>query len=588
MKLRLSVIRFAVLASLFFVIFRLVFKFFFGGAPSAGTPLPSLPAISLPAPFSHIQLFGPVTIEGLYQTVLMSLPFALVILGFGFLSSLIDPVKLQAYAIRRNLPPLFRALGISVSAIPALVASAREIRKNNLLRGNERWLSYLVPILETSIERAFALAASLELASRQLVQQQSQIAIRAKDFAVGDLYFGDIGIEGPGAFVLTGPNGSGKSTLLRAFVGLASEFDGRATTGRAEIYGLDVTKTSLAQLASLVAYVPQNPRFSLVGSTIAEELSLRNAQFTSRFSAERELAGLSEGESRIFSIELALGANPRILLLDEPFTSLDHQERNTLLGLIRTEAKQRVVVIATPDLEGLSFDNNAVCQISNNGITNGAFTEEIQPDSASYPAPGPTVALEAAGLVAEFGSRTLFRDLSITANEYSITAIIGRNGSGKSTLLSMLANEKARLVPESFRDFFVSDSLSAELSYSDKVSNQSAGFTSSIFFSILNGALNQDSDKLLQTHPRDLSDGTQLALATAIQLAHKPTAILIDEPTRGFDLIARDSVARVLKCVAETGTAVVFATHDQQLLSIAHRVLELREQQLQEVAIASS
>lgn len=588
MKIRFSVLGLAFLASLFFVIFRVGYKVIFGGTGGTGTQLPALPAISLPAPFSHIQLFGPVTLEGISQTVVLAAPFAFVIFCFGFVSALIDPVKLNAVVQRRNFPPLIKSLGISLSTLPALIAASKSIRNNNYLRGNKHIVSYLVPILEHSIERAFALAANLELAARKPISATSDIAIRARQLKIDELAIGNLEISGPGIYFLTGANGAGKSSLLRSLAGLASQFDGRDISGSVEIFGLDVKLTPLLQLASVISYVPQNPRISMVGATVADELELRKLKLSSRFSLDSELAGLSEGEARMFSIELALSSDPKILLLDEPFTSLDDQEENAIFELIQNEAKKRVILIAIPDLEGIRIAASKTFQISKQGIADGAFSADLEKDTAIYPGPGPEIVLWANELEAKFGSRVLFQGLGFTAQKSSITAIVGHNGSGKSTLLSMLAGNNARLVPENFRDFFVADSLENELAFSDKVAKQAAGFTGSLFFSILNGALNQETEKLLQTHPRDLSEGTQLALAIAIQLAHKPTAILIDEPTRGFDLIARDSVARILKCVAETGTAVIFATHDKKLEKIAHRVLELKAGQLSEVSVAKA
>ena len=95
------------------------------------------------------------------------------------------------------------------------------------------------------------------------------------------------------------------------------------------------------------------------------------------------------------------------------------------------------------------------------------------------------------------------------------------------------------------------------------------------FWSIL---ATEESSELLSVHPRDLSAGTQVALAIALQLAWKPQVILIDEATRGLDAVAHTAMAEVLGCVAETGTAVLFASHDEAFVSdLGCRVLAIRE-----------
>ena len=57
--------------------------------------------------------------------------------------------------------------------------------------------------------------------------------------------------------------------------------------------------------------------------------------------------------------------------------------------------------------------------------------------------------------------------------------------------------------------------------------------------------------------------------------------MLIDEPTRGLDSVARTAMAEVLRCVVETGTAVLFASHDEQFVSgVGCPVFAIREGEL--------
>ena len=58
----------------------------------------------------------------------------------------------------------------------------------------------------------------------------------------------------------------------------------------------------------------------------------------------------------------------------------------------------------------------------------------------------------------------------------------------------------------------------------------------------------------------------------------EPQVVLIDEPTRGLDAVSREAMAEVMRCVAETGTAVLFASHDEAFVSdLGCRVLAIRE-----------
>ena len=79
-------------------------------------------------------------------------------------------------------------------------------------------------------------------------------------------------------------------------------------------------------------------------------------------------------------------------------------------------------------------------------------------------------------------------------------------------------------------------------------------------------------------HPRDLSAGERRILAIALQTMDHPQVLLIDEPTRGLDPAARAAVSAALRAAADSGTAVLIATHD---LDFAHglgaRILPMRD-----------
>ncbi|MEL0237237.1 MAG: AAA family ATPase, partial [Aquiluna sp.] len=95
--------------------------------------------------------------------------------------------------------------------------------------------------------------------------------------------------------------------------------------------------------------------------------------------------------------------------------------------------------------------------------------------------------------------------------------------------------------------------------------------------------------ELLETHPLDLSAGKQLALATAMQLSHKPAVLLMDEPVRGLDPRSRELMAETIRCVQETGCAVVLTTHDLKFAGeLADRVFEISSQRLRQLAKVSA
>ncbi len=81
---------------------------------------------------------------------------------------------------------------------------------------------------------------------------------------------------------------------------------------------------------------------------------------------------------------------------------------------------------------------------------------------------------------------------------------------------------------------------------------------------------------LAALHPRDVSAGQRLLVATAAIAAAEAPVLLLDEPTRGLDPSSKDRLARFLRSHASGGGAAMVATHDVELAAaVATRVVIL-------------
>jgi ABC-2 type transport system ATP-binding protein len=159
--------------------------------------------------------------------------------------------------------------------------------------------------------------------------------------------------------VLLGPNGAGKSTLMRLALGLL-----RPDAGTISICGRDPVRQARS-VRGLVGYVPDRPdvhdwmtprelcgflrpQYPVWNDELVERLS-------DRFGLPRDtrFRSLSRGEGAKAMLIAALAPEPRLLLLDEPFSGLDPVVRNELLSCLLEELAtgERAALVATHDLD---------------------------------------------------------------------------------------------------------------------------------------------------------------------------------------------------------------------------------------------
>lgn len=576
-----------------FIALRLIYGFLFSGLWGSNV-IVSIPELRLSGPFSHVTLFGDVTSDGILRNLELALPFALTILIFGVAAAFVTSNMLLTWSNRAGrFKNLLVAVSLSLSALPALFDAGQKIFAANKLRSEHR-SRLLVPILERSLELANSMGLKLALQPTGDLKPQS---LRVRALSIPDIVLGPIDFEvEPGQImVLSGATGSGKSSVLEAIAGISSEYQNRVVRGSVD-FGLEKPNPSVSEIARFLSYIPQNPRELLWGfeagqliSTLPKHLvhSLGLADIKARSTRD-----LSEGEALKLLLAQNLALNPKLLLLDEPFAPLDDHSRLQLTKtLLELAASKVAVLVVEHDPEHTTGLMAAHFHLANGQLLSGHH----QPDAPKLKRQLPVVGNEIV-LTAELKD-ICFEALLVSAAKLELRQgecvwLSGDNGSGKSTLLRTLTMGEGvrvagkdsvaglRLVPENFDDFFVADTLEAELSRADKIASVPPGFTKTTLASILPEG---DLDSWLKVHPRDLSRGTRLSLAISMQLSHKPQVLLIDEPFRGLDTKAKIAMVESLRCVLETGCAILFASHEiTWSKSIAVRGLVIADQRLQE------
>lgn len=187
----------------------------------------------------------------------------------------------------------------------------------------------------------------------------------SKIYPNGNKALSDVNLEiESGMFGLLGPNGAGKSSLMRILVTLMKPSHGKVT-----VNGFDLVKNR-KEIRKMLGYLPQDFRFfsqlktyefldyaaRLAGmkegkqrANAADKMLEEVGLFEAR---DRQANRLSGGMKRRLGIAQALINNPKIIIVDEPTTGLDPEERIRFRNLLSSISTNDVVIILSTHIVG--------------------------------------------------------------------------------------------------------------------------------------------------------------------------------------------------------------------------------------------
>lgn len=181
--------------------------------------------------------------------------------------------------------------------------------------------------------------------------------------------------------VIVGPSGCGKSTLLQVIAGLMEPTSGRVFLGSTDVTGQPAHMVYLFQQysKSLLPWltVEQNVRFSFEHRVrlTAEETRKRCQEYLAMVGledfAQRYPWELSGGMQQRVAIARALACEPRVLLMDEPFSSVDALTRLDLHALILDlwTRKRFTAILVTHDVDEAVFLADRIVMLSKRPTT---------------------------------------------------------------------------------------------------------------------------------------------------------------------------------------------------------------------------
>jgi len=415
-----------------------------------------------------------------------------------------------------------------------------------------------------------------------------------------------------GLTVVAGPSGGGKSTLLRVFNGLVPHFHGGRISGSASVVGRDVIATPTRHLARSVGFVFQDPELQTVYNVVDREVAfgLENIGLPQREMAERidealdavgveHLRGrtvrtLSGGERQRLALTSALAMRPRLVVLDEPTSQLDEEGAAMVLtSVLALIARGGHAVISEHRLDRLVKQAHGLVMVGGGRVESIDPKAWRRPQAPSRPPRRFALGAEAwslRGASAGFDGSLVLDGVDLAGCAGEVVALSGPNGGGKTTLLRLLAGGLAPVAGtverRPGRIAYLPQNPTALLhrpTVRDEVSltlerTEEGGLPEAILDEL-------GLASVALRNPRDLSSGERQRAALAAVLPGMPRVVLLDEPTRGMDVGARDALISLVARLRDQGAAIVLATHDVELrAALADRVVHVGQGKVVEAA----
>lgn len=401
----------------------------------------------------------------------------------------------------------------------------------------------------------------------------------------------DLDLPEAGAIAVRGDNGSGKSTLGLVMCGaipwlLGGEFEGNIL--------LDGDVLSSGEIAGLSVLASQDPLMYFAGHTVAEESGALDRGREDFRQIARQVLGsrpldtplscLSLGQQQLLAAASALLSGRAVVILDEPFSSLDPRATATVCRLMEQtrDSGALVIVLCSPynDPSPNLFD--AVYALSHGNLSDEPILEwRTEPFQEHRQRSQGDCVLEVLDVSHSYSQgQPAMKPMNFCVRRGESVCVIGDNGVGKTTLLLLVSGllrcRKGRVLihgsPARSRHLrncvrcafqnpdiqLFGNSVLEELSFGPRWTGVDEGQ--------VQGRIEKVASMLpfgLDSDPFALSYGQRKLLSIAAAFVLDPAVIALDEPLAGLDMDSRTVVRRLLQDHLAGGGAALIAAHDR-------------------------
>lgn len=465
---------------------------------------------------------------------------------------------------------------------------------------------------------------SLLLDARSI--SKSFAGLRALNRVTFDLRAGEV-------HALIGENGAGKSTFIKIVTGAEQADAGTLTVGGVTVPHIDPHTSRALGIAAIYQQPALFPHL-----TIAENIALslergrawqridrrarrrRAADLLGRIGSaldpDRLVGGLTMPEQQVVEIAKALGADARIVIMDEPTASLSEREVTRLFAVIRRLRDDGVgIVYVSHRLEEIAAiadritvlrDGETVGTYGTHEVTRADLIRLMVGRELAAVFPKRAVALGEVALAVRQLShhRTGVRDVSLSIRQGEILGLAGLVGSGRTqlaeTIFGLTPPDSGEIVvgglpvhiespadairfgigyvPEDRRqhgvvlDMSVASNISLAslraVSAHGLIDRRAEDGTAARYvdrFRIRTASVAADVGSL--------SGGNQQKVSLARWLSTEPSVLILDEPTQGVDVGSKAEIHSLMQDLAERGMAILMISSElPEILGMSDRV----------------
>lgn len=441
----------------------------------------------------------------------------------------------------------------------------------------------------------------------------------------------DLDVRAGEVLALIGGNGAGKSTLMKIVMGIYQQDDGDIYVGGQPVK----LGRPAASLAQGIYLVPQEPMlfpnmsveenvtmgFSQKKAELHRRLVTLCSQLGWKLDLSRRADSLSIAEQQLVEILRGLMREARILILDEPTSSLTFNEVESLFRTIEDLKKKNISIIYITHRLTEVFEIATHVAIMRDGIITlsgsvADFDREmlvrglLPPDTKEREQKEAHREIDYAGLKPVLQVQHLsgygFDDVSFEVYPGEILGLAGVVGAGRTEIATTIFGKdivrggKVLLLGEDITGMKTKQVMRKGLSYvaedrflhgifriSDVAANTSASSLSSMGRFFMNfGRERRLTDEYVRSFRTkvtgcdqlmgSLSGGNQQKVVIARSLSTQPKLLILDEPTRGIDAAARGDVYAIIQQLREQGLAILLISSDmEEIVELSDRAVTM-------------